>query len=74
VTLGTKLFICFLLFLTLVGGVMVVAFRERALVKRIADDDIPAQRASDNRTMLAIFGSVFGGMLLTLIVAWMVFF
>jgi hypothetical protein len=73
-TLGWKLFFCFLLFLGLISTVMVVAFRERATAKTLADDDIAGQQASDLRTLVAIFGSVFGGMALTLFVAWLVFF
>jgi hypothetical protein len=73
ISLGTKLFLCFLAFLSLMGVVMWVSFRERKLAQSLADTDLEAQRASDARTLLTIFGAVIGGMMLTLIVAWIVF-
>jgi hypothetical protein len=54
--------------------VIVMAFRERRLGKAIADDDMAAQQASDARVLVVIFGAILGGMLLTLLVAWLVFY
>jgi membrane protein implicated in regulation of membrane protease activity len=72
-TLGWKLFVVFLAFLTILAIVVYMAFRERRLGKSLADDDKVGQQASDARVMAVIFSAIFGGMLLTLIVAWLVF-
>jgi hypothetical protein len=74
VTLGAKLALVFLAFLTILTIVIVMAFRERKLGRRLEAGDIEAQRASDSRVLLVIFTAAFGGMLLTLVVAWLVFF
>jgi hypothetical protein len=50
-----------------------MAFRERRRAKDIPADDIAAQQAADGRVLVTIFGAIFGGMLLTLLVAWLVF-
>ena len=71
-TLGWKLFIVFLGFLAVLGTVIVIAFRERG--RHIAGDDIAAQQAQDARVMTMVFSSIIGGMLLTLLTAWLVFF
>ena len=73
-TLGGKLALVFLAFLTILTIVIVMAFRERKLGRRLEAGDVEAQRASDSRVLLVIFTAVFGGMLLTLVVAWLVFF
>ena len=73
-SLGEKLAIVFVAFLAILTGVIYVAFRERRLGKTIDDADIDAQRASDSRVMMVIFGAIFGGMFLTILVAWLVFF
>jgi hypothetical protein len=73
-TLGAKLAVALAAFVTLLVVVIVMAFRERRLGRTIARDDIQAQRASDGRVLAVVFGSIIGGMLLTLLVAWLVFF
>jgi hypothetical protein len=73
-SLGAKLAIVFAAFLAVLGGVMWMSFRERRLSRDIADDDIPAQQAQDGRVMAIIFSAIIGGMLLTVLVAWLVFF
>ena len=73
-TLGYKLLIVFLAFLAVLAGVIWMAFRERKLARAIPEGDIRAQQAADGRVMATIFGSILGGMMLTLLVAWLVFF
>lgn len=73
-TLGFKLAIVLAAFLTILVIVIYMAFRERKLGKSIADDDVEAQQASDARVLTVIFSAIFGGMFLTLLVAYLVFF
>ena len=73
-TLGFKLAIVFLAFITILAVVVWVAFRERTRGKKLTDDDIAGQQAQDARVMAVIFGAIFGGMALTLLVSWLVFF
>jgi hypothetical protein len=73
-SLGGKLFIVFLAFLAVLAGVIWMAFRERKLARGIKAGDIAAQQAADGRVMVTIFGAILGGMALTLVVAWLVFF
>jgi hypothetical protein len=73
-TLGWKLLIVFVAFLTILAVVMYFAFRERKLGRSLADSDIAGQQASDARVLTVIFAAIFGGMFLTLLVAWLVFF
>ena len=73
-TLGAKLEVVFLAFVTILAIVIYMAFRERRLGKTIAQDDAAAQQASDARVLVVIFSAIFGGMFLTLLVAWLVFF
>jgi hypothetical protein len=73
-TLGWKLFIVFVAFVSILATVIYFAFRERQLGKSIAANDAAAQQASDARVMTVIFSAIIGGMLLTLLVAWLVFF
>jgi hypothetical protein len=73
-SLGYKLLVVFIAFCTILGVVIVVAFRERKRGKTLAEDDIAGQQAQDARVMAIIFGAIFGGMILTLIVSWLVFF
>jgi membrane protein implicated in regulation of membrane protease activity len=72
-TLGYKLAIVLAAFVAILTVVVWVAFRERRHGKTIAADDFEAQQASDGRVLVVIFGAIFGGMLLTLLVAWLVF-
>lgn len=73
-TLTQKLAIVLAAFVAILAIVVYVAFRERRLGKGIAQDDLEAQQSSDARVLVVIFGGIFGGMLLTLIVAYLVFF
>ena len=73
-TLGQKLAVVFCAFVAILVIVVYMAFRERRLGKTIAQDDAAAQQASDARVLVVIFSAIFGGMLLTLLVAWLVFF
>jgi hypothetical protein len=73
-SLGLKLTLMFLLFLAMVATMMTVAFRER---NRNSDDirlSAEEAQASDERTLFAVFGLILCGMLVTLCVAWIVFF
>ena len=72
-TLGHKLAVVLFAFVTILAIVIYMAFRERRLGRTIARDDIAAQQASDARVLTVIFSAIFGGMLLTLLVAWLVF-
>lgn len=73
-TLGFKLAIVLAAFVTILAIVISMAFRERKLGKTIADDDIEGQQASDARVLTVIFSAILGGMLLTLLAAYLVFF
>ena len=73
-TLGEKLLLVFFAFLAILVTVIAVAFRERTHGKTIAAGDIAAQQAQDARVMAVIFSAILGGMVLTLLVAWLVFF
>jgi hypothetical protein len=72
-TLGAKLAIVFVAFVAILTIVIYMAFRERRLGKSISSDDIEGQQASDARVLTVIFSAIIGGMLLTLIVAYLVF-
>lgn len=72
-SLGWKLFIVFVAFCSLMAGVMYMAFRERRRGREIAPGDQAAAEAQDNRVLLVIFSAAIGGLLLTLLVAWLVF-
>jgi len=73
VSLGAKLAIVLAAFVAILTIVIYMAFRERKLGKSIAADDIAAQQASDARVLMVIFSAIFGGMLLTLLTAYLVF-
>jgi heme O synthase-like polyprenyltransferase len=72
-TLGWKLVLVFIAFCSLMGGVMWMAFRERKRGRSIAPGDVAAGEAQDSRVLLVIFSAAIGGLLLTLLVAWLVF-
>ncbi len=72
--LGLKLLVVFLAFLAVLAGVIWMAFRERKLARAIAEDDLAAQQAADGRVLATVFGAILGGMMLTFLVAWLVFF
>ena len=73
-SLGVKLTLVFLAFLTILVIVIYIAFRERRLGKAIDSSDHAAQQASDSRVLFVVFAAIFGGMFLTILVAWLVFF
>jgi hypothetical protein len=73
-TLGPKLAVVLGAFVAILAVVVVMAFRERRLGRSISRDDTAAQQASDARVLAVIFSAIIGGMLLTLLVAWLVFF
>jgi hypothetical protein len=73
-TLLHKLAIVLLAFVAILSVVVYFAFRERTLGKSIRRDDVMAQQASDARVLAVIFSAIFGGMLLTLLTAWLIFF
>jgi hypothetical protein len=73
VTLGHKLLVVFLGFVAILAVVIVVALRERKRGRAIARDDLASQQAQDARVIAVIFSAMIGGMLLTLLVAWLVF-
>lgn len=73
-TLGHKLAVVIAAFVTILVIVIYMAFRERRLGKGITADDIEGQQASDARVLTVIFSAIFGGMFLTLLVAYLVFF
>jgi len=73
VTLGGKLAIVIVAFVVILTIVIYMAFRERKLGKSIAMDDIESQQASDARVLTVIFSAIIGGMLLTLVTAYLVF-
>jgi hypothetical protein len=72
-TLGAKLAIVLGAFVAILAIVIYMAFRERKLGRGVASGDTAAEQASDARVLVVIFGAIFGGMLLTVIVAWIVF-
>ena len=73
-TLGYKLALVFAAFITILVVVIVVAFRERKRGRTLVDGDVAGQQAQDARVLAIIFGAIFGGMGLTLLVSWLVFF
>ena len=73
-TLGWKLFAVFLAFVAILTVVIVVAIRENRRTRRIAAGDFSAQQDQDARVMAIIFFAIAGGMLLTLLTGWLVFF
>ena len=73
-SLGAKLAIVIAAFVTILVVVVFMAFRERRMGRDIATDDVAAQQASDARVLFAVFSAIFGGMFLTILVAWLVFF
>jgi hypothetical protein len=74
VTLLHKLGIVLAAFLAILAVVIWFAFRERRLGKSIARDDVASQQASDARVLAVIFSAILGGMVLTVITAWVIFF
>jgi hypothetical protein len=73
-SLGLKLLVVFLAFLAVLAAVIWMAFRERKLARAIPRDDLAAQQAADGRVLATLFGAILGGMMLTFLVAWLVFF
>lgn len=73
-SLGVQLLLVFLAFLGLIAMVMWFAFRERRLARAIPEGDLEAQRQADGRILGVVFGAAIGGLFLTLLTAWLVFF
>ena len=73
-TMGWKLALVIATFVAILSTVIWFAFRERRLGKSIREDDVAAQQASDARVLAVIFSAIIGGMLLTLVTAYVVFF
>ena len=73
-SLGFKLLLVFLAFLTVLSIVIGMAFRERKRAREIPEGDLEAQQAADGRVLATVFSAIVGGMLLTLLTAWLVFF
>lgn len=73
-TLLHKLAAVLLAFVAILATVVWFAFRERRLARAIAHDDRAAQQASDVRILAVVMSGIFGGMVLALAVAWIVFF
>ena len=72
-SLGYSLTAVIAAFLAILITVVYVAFRERRIAQAIAPDDDQARQASDARMLVTIFLAIPGGMVLTGIVAWLVF-
>ena len=72
-SLAAKLALVFCAFVAILVVVIFVAFRERRRGRALAANDVAGQQAQDARVLAIIFGAMLGGMLLTLIVAWLVF-
>ena len=73
-TAGHGLVLVIVAFVAILAAVMAMAFRERKAARHIEVSDTAAASASDARVLAAIFLAIPGGMLLTLITAWLVFF
>jgi membrane protein implicated in regulation of membrane protease activity len=73
-SLRWKLLLVFLAFLTVLTAVIGMAFRERRRAREIPEGDLAAQQAADGRVLATVFSAIIGGMLLTLLTAWLVFF
>lgn len=71
--LGEKLALVAAAFLAILATVSFVAFRERTRGKSLSQDDVAGQQAQDARVLAVIFGAIFAGMMLTVVVAWLVF-
>lgn len=71
--LGQSLALVLAGFLAILVAVIWMVFRERRLGRSPDAASPEAQKASDARVMTVIFAAIPGGMLLTLIVAWLVF-
>jgi hypothetical protein len=61
-------------FMAIMAVVLVMSFRERKASQALESRDTEAAGASDARVLATIFLAIPGGMLLTLITAWLVFF
>jgi hypothetical protein len=60
-------------FVALMAAVLTLTFRERRIGKSLEASDTAAQGASDARVLTVIFGSIIGGMVLTLVTASIIF-
>lgn len=72
-TLGTKLAMVIAAFVAILVVVILTAFRERRLARALAPDDSAGQEASDARVLAIVFSAIVGGMVLTLLAAYLLF-
>jgi hypothetical protein len=63
-----------LAFVAILAVVLAMSFRERRVAQRIGAADAVAAGSSDARILVTIFLAIPGGMLLTVLTAWLVFF
>ena len=73
-TAGHGLALVIFAFIAILAAVLAMAFRERRVAQTIAATDVAAGSASDARILVAIFLAIPGGMLLTAVTAWLVYF
>ena len=73
-TAGHGLAVVIVAFIAILAAVLAMAFRERGLSQRLDASDTHAAAASDARVLVAIFVAIPGGMLLTVLSTWLVFF
>ena len=73
-TSGHGLALVIVAFVAILASVLAIAFRERRVAQRIDASDLAAAGASDARILLVIFAAIPGGMLLTAVTAWLVYF
>ena len=73
-TSGHGLALVIFAFIAILAAVLAMAFRERRVAQTIAATDVAAGSASDARILVAIFLAIPGGMLLTAVTAWLVYF
>lgn len=72
-SLGASLSMVLVAFVALLVTVIVMAFRERKVARALVVEDAQSAAASDARVLTVIFAAIPGGMLLTVLVAWLVF-
>ena len=63
-----------LAFVAILAAVLAMSFRERRVAQGIGTADAVAAGSSDARILVTIFLAIPGGMLLTVLTAWLVFF
>jgi S1-C subfamily serine protease len=68
-SIAVGLILVLAVFLSVLTTVIVISFRERHLAEKLRATDVDAERASDKRVMITIFGSIAAGIILTLVSA-----